>query len=53
MSHRQLAQEFGRDRSTVHHACNLIERMREDNGEFDSTLRWMENLLRNAAGIGA
>jgi chromosomal replication initiation ATPase DnaA len=53
MSHRQLAQEFGRDRSTVHHACNLIEKMREDSSEFDSTLCWMENLLRHAAGIGA
>ena len=50
MSHKQLAAEFGRDRSTVHHACGLIERMRDDNAEFDSTLRWMETLLRRAAG---
>ncbi|HVV27319.1 MAG TPA: helix-turn-helix domain-containing protein [Rhizomicrobium sp.] len=53
MSHKQLAREFGRDRSTVHHACNLIERMREDSSEFDSTLRWMETLLRRAAGMAA
>jgi chromosomal replication initiation ATPase DnaA len=50
MTHRQLAQEFGRDRSTIHHACGLIEEMREDSAEFDSTLRWMESLLRRAAG---
>lgn len=50
MSHAQLASEFGRDRSTVHHACHLVEGMREASGEFDSTLRWMEALLRRAAG---
>jgi chromosomal replication initiation ATPase DnaA len=50
MTHRQLALEFRRDRSTVHHACSQIERMREDSAEFDSTLRWMETLLRRAAG---
>ena len=50
MSHRQLAQEFRRDRSTIHHACSLIETMREDSAQFDSTLRWMETLLRRAAG---
>jgi len=51
LSHRQLAAEFGRDRSTVKHACEQIERMREDNAEFDSTMRWMEALLRRAAGL--
>ncbi len=50
MTHRQLAAEFGRDRSTVQHACGLIEGLRQDSGEFDSTLRWMETLLRRAAG---
>jgi chromosomal replication initiation ATPase DnaA len=51
MSHRQLAREFGRDRSTIHHACQLIEGMREASLEFDSNLRWMESLLRRAAGL--
>jgi chromosomal replication initiation ATPase DnaA len=51
MSHSQLAAEFGRDRSTIHHACHLIDAMREDSAEFDSTLRWMESLLRRAAGM--
>ncbi len=50
MSQRQLALEFRRDRSTIHHACGLIEAMRENSAEFDSTLRWMESLLRRAAG---
>ena len=50
LTHKQLAMEFRRDRSTVHHACNLIEGMREESAEFDSTLRWMETLLRRAAG---
>lgn len=51
MSHKQLAAEFGRDRSTVCHACNLIAHMRQEDGEFDSTLRWMESHLRRAAGF--
>jgi chromosomal replication initiation ATPase DnaA len=50
MSHKQLAREFGRDRSTIHHACHIIADMRQASGEFDSTLRWMESLLRRAAG---
>ena len=41
-------QEFGRDRSTIHHACGLIETMREESSQFDSTLRWMET-LRNVS----
>jgi chromosomal replication initiation ATPase DnaA len=51
MSHKQLAAEFGRDRSTICHACNLIDQLREEDGEFDSTLRWMEAHLRRAVGI--
>ena len=30
MSHKQLAAEFGRDRSTICHACHLIARLREE-----------------------
>jgi chromosomal replication initiation ATPase DnaA len=52
LSHKQLAAEFRRDRSTVHHACHVIEGMRGANAEFDSTLKWMESLLRRAAGMG-
>jgi chromosomal replication initiation ATPase DnaA len=50
LNHKQLAREFGRDRSTIHHACHQIAAMRTASTEFDSTLRWMESLLRRAAG---
>jgi chromosomal replication initiation ATPase DnaA len=53
LSHNQLAAEFRRDRSTVHHACCLIGRMRSQNAEFDASLAWMECLLRRAAGMAA
>jgi len=53
LTHKQLGKEFGRDRSTVQHACVQIERMREETPEFDSTLRWIETLLRRAAGMAA
>jgi chromosomal replication initiation ATPase DnaA len=51
MSHKQLAGEFGRDRSTICHACHLIDRLREEDQELDSTLCWMESHLRRAAGM--
>ncbi|HVZ27478.1 MAG TPA: helix-turn-helix domain-containing protein [Rhizomicrobium sp.] len=51
MTYDELASAFGRDRSTIGHACNLIARLREEDGEFDSTLRWMESHLRRAAGL--
>ncbi|HEX3756875.1 MAG TPA: helix-turn-helix domain-containing protein, partial [Rhizomicrobium sp.] len=50
LSHQQLAAEFRRDRSTVHHAHHLIARMREKNQEFDTSLKAMECLLRQSAG---
>jgi chromosomal replication initiation ATPase DnaA len=53
LSRRQLAAEFRRDRSTVHHACLLIDAMRQKSDELDATLRWMECLLRRAAGMPA
>jgi len=53
MDRRTLAQQFRRDRSTVQHALEVIERMREDDAQFDSSLRWMEALLRRAAGMEA
>lgn len=51
MSPGQLATEFARDRSTVCHACTLIAGLRQKDGEFDSTLRWLEAHLRRAAGM--
>ena len=51
MSHKQLAAEFGRDRSTVCHACQLVAQLRREDGAFDATLRGMEGHLRQAAGL--
>ena len=53
MDRRTLAQQFRRDRSTVQHALEVVERMREADAQFDSSLRWMEALLRHAAGMAA
>lgn len=50
LSYNQLAAEVGRDRSTIQHACDLVERMREENAEFESSIGWMETMLRRAAG---
>ena len=50
MSCKQLAAEFGRDRSTISHACQVIRKKRQDDGEFDSTLCWMEAHLRHVTG---
>lgn len=53
MSHNQLAGEFKRDRSTIYHACHLIDGMRENDAEFDASIGWMETLLRRASGLAA
>jgi chromosomal replication initiation ATPase DnaA len=50
LSRKQLANEFHRNRATVSHACQVIDGLRQDDAEFDSTLRWMEGLLKRAAG---
>lgn len=49
MSRSQLAAEFGRDRATVHHACERVARLRDEDEKFAATLCWMENQLRRAA----
>lgn len=41
---------FGRDRTTVSHACSLIEDRRDDAG-FDHTLSLMEEIVRHTATI--
>jgi chromosomal replication initiation ATPase DnaA len=51
MSHRELAQEFRRDTSTIRHACDRIEAMREDSMAFEASMRWHETLVRRAAGL--
>lgn len=46
MSLGRVARAFGRDRSTVRHACQAMEEKRE-NPDFD---KWMEALEATAAG---
>jgi hypothetical protein len=43
----RVAAAFGRDRSTVAHACHAIEDRREDPG-FDAWIAAMEHMLRGA-----
>lgn len=47
MSLGRVAQAFGRDRSTVAHACRMIEDRRED-GDFNDCLDRLEEFLRAA-----
>lgn len=47
MSLSRVALAFGRDRSTVAHACHLVEDRRDDT-EFDATLDRLEQALREA-----
>ena len=46
MSLSQIAMAFQRDRTTVSHACHLIEDRRDD-ASFDLRLEAMETLLRS------
>ncbi len=43
----EVGRAFGRDRSTVNHACHLIEDMREE-PEFDRIIQTIENIVRVA-----
>lgn len=47
MSLGRVAQAFGRDRSTVRHACMLMEERRENSG-FD---QWMDALEASVARV--
>ncbi|MEN2574998.1 hypothetical protein AAER51_05770, partial [Acinetobacter baumannii] len=47
LSMTEVGRAFGRDRSTVNHACHLIEDMR-DEPEFDRVVQTLENILRAA-----
>ena len=52
MSSGQIAQAFARHKATAHHALHHVEDLRDD-AEFDRTLRFLETMLRDAAGVGA
>ena len=45
-----VAEFFSRDRTTIAHACRLVEDMR-DNEDFDKQLEAMENLLVSARSL--
>ncbi|PHS27813.1 MAG: chromosomal replication initiator DnaA [Robiginitomaculum sp.] len=47
LSLSRVAMAFGRDRTTVSHACHLVEDRRDD-PEFDAKLEDLESLLRAA-----
>ncbi len=47
MSMTEVGRVFGRDRSTVAHACHLIEDMRED-PDFDGIVHTVETVIRAA-----
>ncbi len=47
MSLSRVANAFGRDRTTVSHACHLVEDRRDDS-QFDLKLDRLESLLRAA-----
>jgi chromosomal replication initiation ATPase DnaA len=51
LSLARVAVAFGRDRSTVAHACHLVEDRRED-PRFDAWLSALENMLREAPAPG-
>lgn len=43
----EVGRAFGRDRSTVNHACHLIEDMREER-EFDRIIQTLESIVKTA-----
>lgn len=51
MSLARIAAAFGRDRSTIAHACHVIEDRRED-GAFDVWISGLEKMLQQAPAAG-
>lgn len=47
LNHTHIARIFAKDRSTVSHACKVVEDSRDD-GVFDMKLIRLENFLRQA-----
>ena len=50
ISYTEVGRGFGRDRTTVSHACGLIEDLRERRC-FDLSLAWLEAALRQYAAF--
>ena len=49
LSYQEVADAFGRERTTVNHACGVVEDAREDGGPFDRLLDTLEERLRSLA----
>ncbi len=45
LGYAELARRFGRDRTTIRHACRLVE-MRRDDPRLDLALDWLEQAVR-------
>lgn len=52
MSLARVARAFGRDRSTISHACRIIEDYRED-ADFDTWIEQLSSGIRSVALLGA
>lgn len=52
MSLARVARAFGRDRSTVSHACRIIEDYRED-ADFDTWIEQLASGIQSVALLGA
>ena len=49
LTYQEAAEAFGRERTTVQHACAVVEDAREDGGPFDRLLDRLEARLRDLA----
>lgn len=50
LDYTEVGRLFGRDRSTVAHACALVEWRRDDHG-LDLTLMHLERIIRQVCGL--
>lgn len=46
LSLTEAGELFGRDRTTAAHACQVVERRREDHPDFDRALQLLENITK-------
>ena len=51
LSYAEVADAFGRERTTVAHACRVVEDARDDGSAFDRLLDRLEGRLRDLAEI--
>ena len=51
LSYQEVADAFGRERTTVAHACAVVEDARDEGGAFDRLLDRLEQRLRDLAQL--